>query len=660
MMPADIILTNGTIVTMDTSYTVIPNGAIAIKGDSIVAVGPASQIEREYPANEVVDCQGMAILPGLINAHTHVPMTLLRGLADDLRLDVWLMGYMMPTEREFVNPDFVRLGTLLGCAEMIRAGVTTFADMYYFEDSVASATAEAGMRAICSQTILKFPSPDAESYEQSLEACRAFIQKWKGHPLIIPSVAPHAHYTCTAEILRACADLALEFDVPLHIHISETAQEVVDSRNEHNMPVVPWVKKQGILETKVIAAHCVHVDEGEMHTLRHHNAGVAHNPTSNLKLASGIAPVGKMLEIGLNVGIGTDGPASNNDLDMFEETRLAALLAKVATDDPTTLPARQALAMATSMGARALHIDHLTGSLEPGKRADITVVDLNRLHNQPAFNRDPDAIYSRIIYAAKSSDVQHVLCNGAWLMRDQELLTVDPASLIAQANEIAHAIDVFLLAREGDVLSKLLALGELQQEESFEVQVKARIDTPDAIEPLLSRPDVTIVKRSHYRQYDTYFEFEAPEYRLRYREDDFLDEEGNVYNVRTRLTLTDTGKEREFDDAILLSRSRYISAATHPLRFYREYFQPQSERTIVKERQRWHIDYKGLRIYVNVDRLIEPPYEGYFLELKSRTWSLKDAEQKATAISELLEHLGIERSSLIKQEYFDFKPAPSS
>src|SRR6185436_415940 len=296
-------------------------GAVAVTGDSIVSVGPESSA---YTAAATIDCGGRVVMPGLVNAHTHVPMTLLRGLADDLRLDVWLMGYMMPVERAFVSPDFVRLGTRLGCAEMIRSGVTCFADMYYFEEAIAEATAAAGMRALCGQTVLRFPTPDATSYEESLARARDFIQRWRGHPLIVPAPAPHAPYTCTPEILRASAELAVEFDVPLHIHLSETSFEVEDSRRLHGMPVVPWVKKHGLFDAKVLAAHCVHVDEGEIRALKNANAGVAHNPTSNLKLGAGIAPVARMLEIGLNVGIGTDGPASNNDFDMFEETRLAA------------------------------------------------------------------------------------------------------------------------------------------------------------------------------------------------------------------------------------------------------------------------------------------------------------------------------------------------
>src|SRR5215213_5645134 len=258
----DIILSNALILTMDENLTQYFPGAAAVKGDSILAVGNEDEIKREYSAEETIDCNHKTLMPGLINAHTHVPMTLLRGLADDLRLDVWLMGYMMPVEREFVSPEFVRLGTTLACAEMIRSGITCFADMYYFEEAVAAATAEAGMRAFCAQTVLRFPSPDAESFEDGLARARTFIQQWKGHPLIVPGPAPHAPYTCTPEILRACAELAVEFDVPLHIHLAETQFEAEESRRGNGMPVVPWVKKHGLFDARVLAAHCVHVDDG--------------------------------------------------------------------------------------------------------------------------------------------------------------------------------------------------------------------------------------------------------------------------------------------------------------------------------------------------------------------------------------------------------------
>ncbi|OGO64923.1 MAG: amidohydrolase, partial [Chloroflexi bacterium RBG_19FT_COMBO_50_10] len=447
-IPADLLLINAIVLTMDEKMAIYEPGAVAIQGDSILAIGLQDDILSTVTATETIDCSGNVLMPGLINAHTHVPMSLLRGLADDLRLDVWLMGYMMPVERRFVSPEFVQLGTRLACAELIRSGVTCFADMYYYESDVAQATAEAGLRAVCGQTILKFPAPDAHDYEVSLASARTFIQKWKGHPLIIPSIAPHAAYTCTVDLLRSCAALAVEFDVPLQIHVSETALEVENNRDEHGMPVVPYLKKQDIFNAKVLAAHCVHIDEGEINTLKHHKAGVAHNPSSNLKLASGIAPVSRMLESGLDIGIGTDGPASNNDLDMFEEIRLAAFLAKSDSNDPTMLPAATALNMATRMGARALHIEHLTGSLEIGKRADLILVDIRSLHNAPRFRREPDGIYAQLVYAGHATDVVDLMVNGHWLMRDRRLLTLDESDLLAQAQDLASLIDLFLIDRE--------------------------------------------------------------------------------------------------------------------------------------------------------------------------------------------------------------------
>ena len=398
----DTLFINAQVLTMDGLLNVYEPGYVAVNGEKIVGVGNQLDGQSKFSAKQTFNCKGKVLMPGLINAHTHVPMTLLRGLADDLRLDVWLMGYIMPVEREFVSPDFVTLGTSLACAEMILSGVTTFADMYYFEEDVARATAKAGMRALCSQTVLKFPSPDAKFFEESLAASREFIQRWKDHPLIIPSIAPHAPYTCTEEILKASTDLAMEFDVPLHTHLAETQYEVEDMRKSAGMPVIPYVKKQGLLEAKVLAAHCVHIDEGEIHTLSHYRTGVAHNPSSNLKLSSGLAPVTRMLDIGLNVGIGTDGTASNNDLDMFEEIRLAALAAKIATGDPTSLPAQTAFSMATRIGAQALFMDKITGSIEIGKRADIVIFDMDTLHNSPHFRHDSQGPYAQIVYAGKA------------------------------------------------------------------------------------------------------------------------------------------------------------------------------------------------------------------------------------------------------------------
>ena len=656
MTQVDTLFINALVLTMDESFSQYLHGAVAIKGDSIVAVGSEEEIKQQYAtrAQETVDCSGKILMPGLINAHTHVPMTLLRGLADDLRLDVWLMGYMMPVEREFVSPEFVRLGTLLACAEQIRSGVTTFNDMYYFEEDVAKAAADAGMRAVCGQTVMKFSAPDAASFEDSLQMARDFIQRWKDHPLIVPAVSPHAPYTCTAEILRATAELAKEFDVPLHTHLAETAFEVENMRNEHGIPVIPYVKKQGLFEAKVIAAHCVHVDTGEIRTLQHARAGVAHNPSSNLKLASGFAPVVKMLEAGLNVGIGTDGPASNNDLDMFEEVRLAAFVAKAVTNDPTSLPAPWALLMATRLGAQALHIGHLTGSIEPGKRADLILVDVSPLHNSPSFKRAADNAYAQIVYAGKSTDVSDVMVNGRWLMRDHQLLTVQEEELLAQAAEIAKKIDAFLIEREQSVLSKLIALGGSLEQESFEVQVKVKIADPDPIVQALKGPEFDIVRKRHYREHDVYFFFDDPSQgRLRYREDDFMDDvKGIITNVRARLTLIGQKREGKFEDQVLLSRSRYLAPASQSLRFYREYFKPKSEVVIEKDRQRWLILYKNTEFFVNLDQMREPQL-GYYLEIKTRTWSRKDAERKAGLASELLSVLGASGGEKVTEDYID-------
>jgi 5-methylthioadenosine/S-adenosylhomocysteine deaminase len=563
------------------------------------------------------------------------------------------MGYMMPVEREFVSPDFVRLGTLIACVESIRNGVTCFADMYYFEEEVARATSEAGLRAVCSQTVLKFPTPDAQSYEESLAAARDFIQRWKEHPLIVPSVAPHSPYTCTDDILRATAELAVEYDIPLHTHLAETAMEVENSRAENDMPVIPYVKKNNIFDAKVLAAHCVHVDEGELHTLHHHGAGVAHCPSSNLKLASGAAPVSKMLKLGLNVGIGTDGPASNNDLDMFEEIRLAALLAKGTTGDPTTLPAYTALTMATRLGAKALHLEDKIGTLETGKHADLIIVDTSPLHNSPRFHRDQTSTYSQLVYAAKSTDVHSVMVNGRWLMRDRELMTLDQTDLILQAGEYAHRIDTFLVEREKSVLSKLVTIGGAMEEESFEVQVKARIKDPEPILEVINGPGIEILYSRHYHEYDVYFVFDDPtQGTLRYREDEYIDENDEITKVRYRLTMIGPTRERQFESDVLLSRSRYYAPAVHSLRFYREYFNPTGEVAIEKHRLRWRIIFQGTELYVNLDRVDDPPL-GHFLEVKSRTWSRRDAEHKAIVAREAMNFLGTAPQKILTQDYFE-------
>jgi 5-methylthioadenosine/S-adenosylhomocysteine deaminase len=657
----DVILTGGTVVTMNRNFDVYPDGAVAVRGDGLVAVGPAADIATAYEADEVIECPDQVIMPGMVNAHTHIPMSLLRGLNDDLRLDVWL-GYLMPLEREFVTPEFVRLGAQIACAEMIRSGVTCFADMYYYEDEIAKTVAEIGMRALLGQTILVFPAPDAETYEDALILCRRFIERWKGHPIIQPAVAPHAWYTATPELLLACADLARAFNVPLHTHVSETALEVENCLNQKHMPVVPWLQQHGILETRLLAAHCVHINEEEMYSLKEAGAGVAHCPSSNLKLASGIAQVGTMLEMGLKVGVGTDGPASNNDLDMFEEARLAALLAKTASKDPTILPARQAVELATMGGARAVHLEQLTGSLEISKRADLIVLDMTGIHNQPQFSNQDDALYSRIVYAAKSTDVAHVMCNGRWLMRDRRLLTIDQEKARQEAAAVARQIDDFVAERESSPYNKLVLLAGVQRQESFEVQVKVPLEEEGyrRVLSVLESEQVHVTRYAHYRQFDDYFIFDGSDpdaARLRYREDEFLNDDGEVTQVRNRLTLIGEGERQEFARAVMLSRSRFLATADRSLRFYREYFAPPRELRVNKNRRRWHILYQATDFAINLDRLVEPELPGYFLEIKARTWSRSDAERKALLITELLALFGVELAAAERREYDEIASA---
>lgn len=653
MQEVTLIIKNASILTVDESFSIFNPGAIAIQDDSIIAVGKESDILSSYTANEIIDAGRKILMPGMINAHTHVPMTLLRGLADDLRLDVWLLGYMMPVEREYVTPEFVQLGTKLACAEMIRSGITCFADMYYFEDDVAAATAEVGMRAVCSESILKFPTPDAPSYDESLAYSKKFIEKWKNHPLIVPSIAPHAPYTCTPEIIKRSKDIALKYDIPLHIHLAETQSEVENVTAEHGMPVIPYMDKLDLFDAKVIAAHCVHIDPGEIRLLKNRNAGVAHNPSSNLKLASGISPVKQMMDAGINVGIGTDGPASNNDLDMFEEIRLTTFLAKGSSGDPTALPAKITVAMATRIGAKAIHIDKITGSLEPGKRADLILIDIAKIHNSPNFRHLPESLYSQVVYAAKANDVSDVMVNGKWLMREHSLLTLDEKDLMIKGQEYAQKIDTFLFHRESSILSKLVAIGGTMEEESFEVQIKVKIDDADAVINQIESSDLPIMRKRHYREYDSYFYFEDPEQgKLRYREDHFISEKNEVINLRQRLTLLGENIDKHVPQEVLLSRSRFFAPATQSLRFYKEYFSPISTLEIEKDRKRFLVSYKNTEFFINVDTFIVPVL-GTFLEIKSRTWSRKDAEHKSQLVLELIKKFGLQSKPAITKDYID-------
>jgi len=438
--PADWIYTARYVVTMDAQHRLIPDGAVAIRGERIVAVGTRAEIDRQFQAQHRLDRPNALIMPGLINTHTHAAMSLLRGIADDLKLQDWLQKFIFPAEAKNVTPDFVLWGTRLACLEMMLSGTTTFVDMYYFEDRVAEATKEAGLRGVLGETILRFKSPDSPTPQDALRLTEKFIQEYKNDPLIVPAPAPHAIFTNDDADLRAARKLANKYAVPLLIHLSETKTENDDAVRVRGMTPTRLLDALGVLDGPTIAAHGVWLDDLDMKILKAHGTGVAHCPSSNMKLASGVAPVIKLLAAGIPVGLGTDGPAgSNNDFEMLEEVNLAADLQKVTTGDPTALPAQQAIAMATIGGARVAGLDKEIGSLEAGKRADLIVLRLDRPHAVPLYN-----VYSQIVFALKGSDVQDVAVNGKPIVRDGRSLTLDPAVVMSKAKEYGAKVSASL------------------------------------------------------------------------------------------------------------------------------------------------------------------------------------------------------------------------
>ena len=438
--PADWIYSGRYVITMDAQHRLIDEGAVAIRGDRIVGVGRRAEIDRQFQARHRLDRPEAAILPGLINTHTHAAMSLLRGIADDLRLQDWLQKYIFPAEAKNVTPDFVLWGTRLACLEMMLSGTTTFVDMYYFEDRVAQAAKEAGMRGVLGETILRFKSPDSATPKDALQYAEKFIRQYKDDPLIVPAPAPHAIYTNDDADLRAARKLAGKYGVPLLIHLSETKAENEDALRTRGMTPTRLLDILGVLDGPTIAAHGVWLDDADLKILKAHGTGIAHCPSSNMKLASGVAPVMKMLGLGIPVGLGTDGPAgSNNDFDLMEEMNLAADLQKVTTGDPTALNAEQAVAMATIQGARVAGLDQQTGSLEIGKRADLITLRLDRPHAVPLYN-----VYSQIVYALKGSDVEDVMVNGKPIVRDGRPITLDEKLILTKAKEYSGKISASL------------------------------------------------------------------------------------------------------------------------------------------------------------------------------------------------------------------------
>jgi 5-methylthioadenosine/S-adenosylhomocysteine deaminase len=430
-----LVIINGIVVTVDGGNRIINSGAVAIDGTDIVAVDTAENVRRQYRGRQTIDAAGQVVMPGLVNTHTHAPMVLYRGLADDLALDQWLTKYIFPAEAKTVSPEFVRAGTRLAALEMIESGTTTYADMYYFEDEIARETKAAGLRGVLGQTVIQFPVADAKTPSEGLARAERFIQAFKNDPLVTPAVAPHAIYTNDSATLKAAREMSVRLGVPTLIHVAETQSEAMTAKERGSSTVVSYLDSLGFLGPGVLAAHAVWVNESDMALLKSRGVGVSHNPVSNMKLASGIAPVTAYLAADVAIGLGTDGAASNNDLDMFEAMRAASFLQKVATSDPTVVSASAAVRMATIGGARALGMDKQIGSLEPGKRADVIIVSMDAARQTPMY--DP---LSHLVYVTNGDDVQTTIVNGKVLMRDRKVLTLDRAAALRDAKKWAASV----------------------------------------------------------------------------------------------------------------------------------------------------------------------------------------------------------------------------
>jgi 5-methylthioadenosine/S-adenosylhomocysteine deaminase len=436
MKQADIIIKNGTVLTMDSKNSIFETGFLCIRGDSISKIGTGTP--TSVTVEKIIDARGGLILPGLLNCHTHAAMSLFRGLADDLPLMEWLNNYIFPAERR-IDAEFVYTGTLLALAEMILSGTTTFCDMYLFEDQVARAARKAGVRCLVGEVLYDFPSPNYGPVEKGLEYTESLIQKWQKDPLVSIAVEPHSLFTCSPELLTASNELALKYKVPVIIHVAETLTELSEIKEKYGKTPVKYLDSLGLLGPHLIADHCVHIDDADIKTLADHGVKVVHNPESNMKLASGIAPIPQMLSQGVTVGLGTDGCASNNNLDLFSEMDTAAKLHKVNSLDPTVMDALSVLKMATIHGARVLGLQNVTGSLEVGKKADIIVIDTHKPHLTPMYNA-----ISHLVYAARGNDVSHSIINGQLVMEDRKLLTLDIAEIITRAREISIRVKSWL------------------------------------------------------------------------------------------------------------------------------------------------------------------------------------------------------------------------
>ncbi|MFP4193304.1 MAG: amidohydrolase [Desulfosalsimonas sp.] len=429
----DLLIVNGTVVTMDEAGSVIENGAVAVSGDAIESVGPSEKVNPKNAAR-IIDAKGGIIMPGLINTHTHASMTCFRGLADDMELMTWLNDYIFPAEAKLTS-DRVYTGALLACAEMMLSGTTCFSDMYLFEDSVAEAADKAGMRAVVGEVLYDFDSPNYGPIEKGFEYTEYLVEKWKKHPLVNIAIEPHSPYLCAPDLLKRAADISERQNIPMIVHVAETWKEVETTKQRYGMSPIAHLSDIGVLSPRLVACHCVALEKNDIRLLADQNVKVSHNPESNMKLASGIAPVPEMLGAGVCVGLGTDGPTSNNNLDMFMEMDAAAKIHKAATLDPTVMEAEKVLRMATIDAARTLGLEEKIGSLEPDKKADIIVIDTQKPHLTPMYN-----VYSHLVYSASGSDVTNVIINGLPVMTERQLTMFDLNSTMENMQSIAEEV----------------------------------------------------------------------------------------------------------------------------------------------------------------------------------------------------------------------------
>jgi len=435
MEDVDILISNGRILTLDEQDRIIQGGSVAIRNGEIAALGKKEALQARYRGQKHIDARGGIVMPGLINAHTHAAMTCFRGIADDMELLEWLNHYIFPAEAKNVNPELAYWGSLLACAEMIKSGTTTFCDMYIFEDETAQAAKEAGMRCLVGEVLFDFPSPNAKSPAEALAYTRRLIEKWAGDPLVQIAVEPHALYTCQESLLLEAKALSREYGIPLAIHLLESKGEIQILTDKLGMKATKYLERLGLLAPDFIAFHGVYLDDEDMTVFAGHGCKVVHNPESNMKLASGIAPVTAMIGKGIPVGLGTDGCASNNNLDLFQEMDTAAKLGKFAFLDPTAMSARTVLRMATCQGADVLGLGNRIGTLKAGMKADLIIIDTEKPHLTPLYHA-----YSHLVYAANGSDVDTVLINGRIVMENRKLLTIDEGKVMTEVRRIAEKI----------------------------------------------------------------------------------------------------------------------------------------------------------------------------------------------------------------------------